>query len=242
MQDRTCRTRLRMWRRGPRGASVVTVACLLAAGCTAATTTTRATPPGSGAVTATLPATTWQGTFQVDGLLTDGPAHVGSAGCTAIGRMALDLHRVAGGMRGSSVGGRLRVWAVVTSGTTDTACGRRDSSQGSLLGTLSGDGNRLQAASFHLLGVAYGWLTATIAGTTLGPTMQAQFGAGRSHHRSLRGTFTLARSDTPSDAAADSQQSTSPSPPQGRHRPARVGWTGRERLRAATASATCSRS
>jgi hypothetical protein len=129
--------------------------------------------------------------------------------------MALDLHRVAGGTRGSSVSGRLRVWAVATSGPTDTACGRRDSSQGPLVGTLSGDGNRLQAARFRLLGVAYGWLTATIVGTSLGPTMQAQFGAGRSHHRSLRGTFTLAGSDTPSDAVADSHQSTSPPTPTG---------------------------
>jgi hypothetical protein len=170
------------------------VACLLAAGCTGATTKTRATPPGSGAVTATLSAATWQGTFQVNGVLTDGPAHVGGAGCTAIGRMALDLHRVAAVAHGSSVSGRLRVWAVATSGTAGTACGRGDISQGSLLGTLSSDGKRLQAGSFHLLGVAYGWLTATIVGTALGPTMQAQFGAGRSQHRSLHGTFTLASS------------------------------------------------
>ena len=215
MQYRTWRTGLRMCGRGPTAASIVTVACLLAAGCTDASTTARATPLGSGAVTATLPATTWQGIFQVDGLLTDGPAHVGSAGCTAIGRAALDLHRVADVTHGGSVSGRLRVWAVATSSTTGTACGRRDSSQGSLLGTLSSDGNRLQAGSFHLLGVAYGWLTATIVGTRLGPTVQGQFGAGRSRHYSLRGTFTLARSDTPSDAVADSQQSTSPPTPKG---------------------------
>jgi hypothetical protein len=216
MQYRTCRTGLRMWRRSPIAASVVTVACLLAAGCTGTTTaTTRATPPGSGAVTAILPAATWQGTFQVNGLLTHSPAHVGSAGCTAIGRMALDLHRVATATRGNSVSGHLRVWAVTTSSTAGTACGRRDIAQGSLLAAVSSDGNRLQAGSLHLLGVAYGWLTATIVATSIGPTMQAQFSAGHSHHHSLRGTFTLARSDTPSDAVADSQQSTSPPTPTG---------------------------
>lgn len=199
---------------------VVTVACLLAAACTSAPTTgtTLTTPPGSaaGALTATWSDATWRGTFQIDGLLATGPAHVGSAGCTAIGRMALDLHRVATATRGNSVSGRLRVWAVATSGTTGTACGRRDISQGSLLGTASSDGRHLGAGNFHLLGVAYGWLTATIANTPAGAAMQemqGQFGAGRSHYRSLRGTFTLARSDTPSDAVADSQQSTSPPTP-----------------------------
>jgi hypothetical protein len=197
--------------------AVVTGACLLATACTTAPTTgtTRTTPPRSapGALTATLLAATWRGTFQIDGLLTDSPAHVGSAGCTAIGYMALDLHRVATGTHGNSVSGRLRVWAVTTSGATGTACGRRDILQGSLLGTLSSDGNRLRTGSFHLLGVAYGWLTATIVSTAIGPTMQAQFSAGRRHHRSLRGSFTLARSDTPSDAVADSQPSTSPPTP-----------------------------
>jgi hypothetical protein len=169
-------------------------------------------------VTATLSAATWQGTFQVNGLLTNGPAHVGSAGCTAIGYMALDLHRVATATRGNSVSGHLRVWAVTTSGTTGTACGRHDSGQGSLLGTLSSDGRHLGAGNFHLLGVTYGWLTATIANTPAGAAMQelqGQFGAGSSGHRSLRGTFTLARSDTPSDAVADSHQSTSPPTPTG---------------------------
>src|SRR6266545_4445542 len=115
--------------------------------------------------------------------------------------------------RGISVSGRLRVWAVTTSGTTGTACGRHHSGQGSLLGTVSSDGRHLGAGNFHLLGVTYGWLTATIANTPAGAAMQAmqgQFGAGRSGHRSLRGTFTLARFDASSDAVADSQQPTSP--------------------------------
>jgi hypothetical protein len=213
MQDRTwiTGTGRRTWvrLRLPMAASALTVICLLATSCTSATGTTRPTPPGTGAVAEWAEAT-WQGTFQVDGVLTDGPAHVGSAGCTAIGLMALDLHRVAIGTRGSSVSGRLRGWAVTTSGTTGTACGRRDISQGSLLGTLSSDGNRLQVGNFHLLGVAYGWLTATIVGTAMGPAMQGQFGDGRSHHRSLHGTFTLARADTLGDTFANSQPATSP--------------------------------
>jgi hypothetical protein len=213
MQDRTWMTGTRTRLRLLMAASALTVTCLLATGCTSATTTTRATPPGTGAVTVTAEpaAATWQGTFQVDGLLTDGPAHVGSAGCTAIGRMALDLHQSAAGTPGSSVSGRLRVWAVATSGTTGTACGRRDISQGSLLGTLSSDGTRLQAGSFHLLGVPYGWLTATITNTPVGPAMQmqqmqGQFGAGRSDHRSLHGTFTLAKGV----ARADTRSTPSP--------------------------------
>src|SRR6266542_4831122 len=196
---------------------VVTVACLLAAACTSASTTgtTLTTPQGSaaGALTGTWSDATWRGTFQIDGLLATGPAHVGSAGCTAIGYMALDLHRVATATRGNSVSGHLRVWAVTTSGTTGTACGRHDSGQGSLLGTVSSDGRHLGAGNFHLLGVTYGWLTATMSNTPAGAAMQAmqgQFGAGRSGHRSLRGTFTLARFDASSDAVADSQQPTSP--------------------------------
>jgi hypothetical protein len=216
MQDRTWITgtgrRTRVPRRLLMAASALTVACLLATGCTSATGTTRPTPPSTGAIAEWADAT-WQGTFQVDGRLTDGPAHVGSVGCTAIGYMALDLRRGATGTRGSSVSGRLRVWAVTTSGTTGTACGRRDLNQGSMLGTLSSDGNRLQGGSFHLLGVAYGRLTATIANTPAGAAMQemqGQFGDGRSDHRSLHGTFTLARADPLGDTFANSQPATSP--------------------------------
>ena len=177
-------------------ATVLLVGCLLATGCTSTTGTTPATPPGTAVVTAELADATWQGTFQVDGQLTNAPAHVGSAGCTAIGRMALDLHQGAGPHGG--VSGHLRVWAVTISGTTGTACGRRDRSRGSLLGTLASDGIHLQADRFRLLGVAYGWLTVSITNFPVTPTMQVQqlqgqFGAGRSHHRSLHGTFTVTR-------------------------------------------------
>jgi hypothetical protein len=173
-------------------------------------------PSGPGAVT-TEPADAtwhWRGTFQVDGVLTDGPAHVGSAGCTAIGYMALDLRRAATSPRGSSVSGRLRVWAVATSGT---ACGRRDISQGSLLGTLSSDGPRLQAGSFRLLGVSYGWLSATITNTPVGAVMQmqqmrGQFGDGHSGHRSLHGAFTLARGVARADTRATSSPATNQPP------------------------------
>jgi hypothetical protein len=196
----TTRTRTRLWARTRMrllmAASALTVVCLLATGCTSATRTTRATPPGTDVATAELADATWQGTFQVDGQLSNAPAHVGSAGCTAIGLMALDLHRGAIGTQ-DGVSGHLRVWAVTMSGPTGTACGRRDRSRGSLLGTLSSDGTRLQADGFCLLGVAYGWLIASIRNFPVGSTMQmqqmqGQFGAGRSHHRSLRGTFTLA--------------------------------------------------
>ena len=178
-------------------ATVLMVGCLLATGCTSTTGTTQATPPGTDVVTAELAGATWQGTFQVDGQLTNAPAHVGSAGCIAIGRMALDLHQGAIGPHGR-VSGRLRVWAVTMSGTTGTACGRRDRSRGSLLGTLASDGIHLQADRFRLLGVAYGWLTVSITNFPVTPTMQmqqlqGQFGAGRSHHRSLHGTFTVTR-------------------------------------------------
>jgi len=178
-------------------ATVLMVGCLLAIGCTSTTGTTQPTPPGTDVVTAELADGTWQGTFQVDGQLTHAPAHVGSAGCTAIGRMALDLHQGAIGPHGR-VSGRLRVWAVTMSGTTGTACGRRDRSRGSLLGTLASDGSHLQADRFRLLGVAYGWLTASITNYPVTPTMQMQqlqghFGAGRSHHHSLHGTFTVTR-------------------------------------------------
>jgi hypothetical protein len=178
-------------------ATVLLVGCLLATGCTSTTGTTRGTPPGTAVVTAELADATWQGTFQVDGQLTNAPAHVGSAGCTAIGRMALDLHQGAISTHGG-VSGQLRVWAVTMSGTTAGACGRRDRSRGSLLGTLASDGIHLQADRFRLLGVAYGWLTASITTFPVTPTMQVQqlqgrFGAGRSLHRSLHGTFTVTR-------------------------------------------------
>jgi hypothetical protein len=178
-------------------ATVLMVGCLLATGCTSTTGTTQATPPGTDVVTTELADATWQGTFQVDGQLTNAPAHVGSAGCTAIGRMALDLHQGAIGPHGGgAVSGHLRVWAVTMSGTTGTACGRRDLTRGSLLGTLASDGTHLQADRFRLLDVAYGWLTVSITNFPVTPTMQmqqlqGQFGAGRSHHRSLHGTFTL---------------------------------------------------
>jgi hypothetical protein len=178
-------------------ATILMVGCLLATGCTSTNGTTQATPPGTAVVTAELADATWQGTFQVDGQLTNAPAHVGSAGCTAIGRMALDLHQGAIGPH-SRVSGHLRVWAVTMSGTTGNACGRRDRSRGSLLGTLASDGIHLQADRFRLLGVAYGWLTVSITDFPVTPTMQVQqlqgqFGAGRSHHRSLHGTFTVTR-------------------------------------------------
>ena len=180
----------------PTAATIVMVGCVLATGCTG---TTPATTAGTDVVTAELADGTWQGTFQVDGQLTNAPAHVGSAGCTAIGRMALDLHQGAIGPHGR-VSGRLRVWAVTMSGTTRSACGRRDRSRGSLLGTLASDGSHLQADRFHLLGVAYGWLTANITTFPVTPTMQVlqlqgRFGAGRSHHRLLHGTFTVTRAN-----------------------------------------------
>jgi len=181
----------------PTTATVVMVGCVLATGCTSTTGTTPATTAGTEVVTAELADGTWQGTFQVDGQLTNAPAHVGSAGCTAIGRMALDLRQGATSTH-RRVSGRLRVWAVTMSGTTGTACGRRDRSWGSLLGTLASDGTQLQADRFHLLGVAYGWLTVSITNFPVTPTMhmqqlQGQFGAGRSHHHSLHGTFTVTR-------------------------------------------------
>ena len=178
-------------------ATVVMVGCLLATGCTSTTGTTQATPAATDVVTPELADGSWQGTFQVDGQLTNAPAHVGSAGCIAIGRMALDLHQGAIGPHGR-VSGRLRVWAVTMSGTTGSACGRRDRSRGSLLGTLASDGIHLQADRFRLLGVAYGWLTVSITNFPVTPTMrvqqlQGQFGAGRSHHHSLHGSFTVTR-------------------------------------------------
>jgi hypothetical protein len=112
-------------------------------------------------VTPSWPMPPGRGTFQVDGQLTNAPAHVGSAGCTAIGRMALGLHQGAIGTHGG-VSGHLRVWAVTISGTTGTACGRRDRRRGSLLGTLASDSTHLQDDRFRLLGVPYGWLTASI--------------------------------------------------------------------------------
>jgi hypothetical protein len=234
MQDRTwmTRTRTRLWARTrPRmrllmAASALTVVCLLATGCTTATGTARATAPRTDVVTAEPAGATWQGTFQVDGQLTNAPAHVGSAGCTAIGLMALDLHGGAIGTQGG-VSGRLRVSAVTMSGTTGTACGRRDRSRGSLQGTLSSDGAGLQAGGFRLLGVPYGWLIASIRNFPVGPTMQmqqmqGQFGAGRSHHRSLHGTFTLARAvaraDIPAVASPAANQPSHLPPAQSRDR------------------------
>ena len=86
-------------------AGLLTVVCLLATGCTRATGTAQTTPPVTEIVTVEPAQATWQGTFQVDGQLTDVPAQVGSAGCTAIGRMTLDLHRDTIGTQGSvSVG------------------------------------------------------------------------------------------------------------------------------------------
>ena len=55
---------------------------------------------------------TWQGTFEVEGQLTDVPAQVDSAGCTAIGLMTLDLHRDTIGTQGS-VRGRLQLGVLV---------------------------------------------------------------------------------------------------------------------------------
>jgi hypothetical protein len=113
--------------------------------------------------------------------------------------MVLDLHQGATSTH-RRVSGRLRVWPVTMSGTTGTACGRRDRSRGSLLGTLASDGIHLQADLFHLLGVAYGWLTVSITTFPVTPTMRVQqlqgrFGAGRSHHRLLHGTFTVTRAN-----------------------------------------------
>ena len=123
------------------------------------------------------------------------PPQVGSAGCTAIGRMTMDLHRDTIGTQGS-VSGRLRVGAVTLSGAAGPACGRRDRSRGSLQATLSCDGSCLRADRFRLLGVGYGWLVGSIRRFPVGPTMQSEqlegwFGGGRSHHRSLHGSFTL---------------------------------------------------
>jgi hypothetical protein len=179
-------------------AGLLTVVCLLATGCSRATGMAQAAAPVTEVATAELAEGTWHGTFQVDGELSNVPAHVGSAGCTALGLMTLDLHRGAIGSQGG-VSGRLRVGAVTVSGTTGTACGRRDRSRGTLQGTLSCDGTCLRADRFRLLGVSYGWLVASIRSFPVGPTMQTQqlrgqFGGGRSHHNSLQGTFTLTTS------------------------------------------------
>jgi hypothetical protein len=199
MHDRTWMTRPHPW---PRmrpplpllmATGLLTVVCLLFTGCTRVTGTAQPPPPGTEVVTADPAEATWQGTFQVDGQPTDVPAHVGSAGCTAIGLMTLDLHRDTIGTQGS-VSGRLRVGTVTLSGP---ACGRRDRSRGSLQATLSCDGSCLRADRFRLLGVGYDWLVASIRSFPVGPTMQSEqlqgrFGGGHSHHRSLHGTFTLA--------------------------------------------------
>jgi hypothetical protein len=126
MHDSTWMTRTRWWpRMRPRllmAASLLTVVWLLATACTRATGTAQATAPGTDVVAAELAEGTWQGTFEVDGQLSNVPAHVGSAGCTAIGLMALDLHQGAIGTQ-SGVSGRLRVWAVTVSGTAGTHVG-----------------------------------------------------------------------------------------------------------------------
>lgn len=196
MHDSTWTTRPRPWpeirTRLLMAASLLTLVCLVATGCTRVTGTPPVTPAGTEVVAAEPAEATWQGTFQVDGQLTDVPAHVGSAACTAIGRMTLDLHRDTTGTQGS-VSGRLRVGAVTMS---STACGRRDRSRGALQATLPCDGTCLRADRFRLLGVPYGWLVGSIRSFPVGPRMQiqqlqGQFGGGRSHHRSLHGTFTL---------------------------------------------------
>jgi hypothetical protein len=133
MHDRTWTTRPRPWpqirTRFLKAANLLTVICVLATGCTRATT--QATAPETEVVTAELAEGIWQGTLEVDGQLIDVPAHVGSAGCTAVGLMTLDLHRATIGTQGS-VSGRLRVRAVTMSGAAGGACGRRDRSRGSL--------------------------------------------------------------------------------------------------------------
>jgi hypothetical protein len=120
--------------------------------------------------------------------------------------MALDLHQRAVSTQGG-VSGRLRVWAVTISGTSGSACGRRDRRRGSLLATMASDGTHLQADRFRLLGVPYGSLVASITTFPVTPTMQiqqlhGQFGAGRSHHRSLHGTLTVTRAVARANARA----------------------------------------
>jgi hypothetical protein len=208
MDDRTLMTRPRSWPpiRHLMAASLLTVVCLLATGCTRATGTAQATPPGTDVVAAGPAEAIWQGTFQVDGELINAPAHVGSAACTAIGLMTLELHREAIGTQGS-MSGRLRVGAVTMSGPAGDACGRRDRNRGPLQATLSCDGTCLQTDCFRLLGVRYGWLVASIKAFPVSPTMQTeqlqgQFGGGRSHHRSLHGTLTLTTTVTRADIGA----------------------------------------
>jgi hypothetical protein len=93
---------------------------------------------------------------------------------------------------------RLRVWAVTMSGTTGTAGGVATTAEDRCRAPWPGDGTHLQADRFRLLGVSYGWLTASITTFSVTPTtqiqqLQGQFDAGRSHHRSLHGTFTVTR-------------------------------------------------
>ena len=83
------------------------------------------------------------------------------------------------------------------SGTTGTACGVATTAEDRCWAPWPGDGTHLQADRFRLLGVSYGWLTASITTFSVIPTtqiqqLQGQFGAGRSHHRLLHGSFTLA--------------------------------------------------
>jgi hypothetical protein len=208
MDDGTLMTRPRSWPRIRHlmAASLLPVVCLLATGCTRATGMAQAAPPVTEVVTVEPAEATWQGTFQVDGQLINVPAHVASAGCTAIGLMTLDLHRDTIGTQGS-VSGRLRVGAVTVSGPAGDACGRRDRNRGSLQATLSCDGTCLRADRFRLLGVRYGWLVASIRSFPVGPTMQSEqlqgwFGGGRSHRRSLQGSFILTTTVARADIAA----------------------------------------
>jgi hypothetical protein len=210
MHDRTWMTRPRPWPRTRTrllmAAGLLTVVCLLATGCTRATGTAQAPPPVTEVVPVEPAEATWQGTFEVEGQLTDVPAQVDSAGCTAIGLMTLDLHRDTIGTQGS-VSGRLRVGAVTVSGPAGDACGRRDRNRGSLQATLSCDGSCLRADRFRLLGVGYSWLVASIRRFPVGPRMQSEqmegrFGGGRSHHHSLHGTFTLTTTVARADIGA----------------------------------------
>ena len=119
MHDRTWMTRPRPWPRTRTrllmAAGLLTVVCLLATGCTRATGTAQAPPPVTEVVPVEPAEATWQGTFEVEGQLTDVPAQVDSAGCTAIGLMTLDLHRDTIGTQGS-VRGRLQLGAVTPVG------------------------------------------------------------------------------------------------------------------------------
>jgi hypothetical protein len=84
------------------------------------------------------------------------------------------------------------------SGATGTAGGVATTAEDRCWAPWPGDGTHLQADRFRLLGVSYAWLTASITTFSVIPTtqiqqLQGQFDAGRSHHRSLHGTFTVTR-------------------------------------------------